>query len=155
MYAYVHGPDSFTCYRPFAEGDNKFRKHNIEGHVMGWNELPYIGEQVVVTKSLKDIMVFDKLGVPAVSMHSEHQGFPEEKMSILKDMFDTVIVVYDNDNVGIGASQKLSAMWNIKEWRVPERFTGCKDISDLIKKIGPNETNYLWKQQSQCLMTNN
>lgn len=91
----------------------------------------------LLTKSLKDIMVWYEMGIISFAPQSETPIFPSP--SLLYDMnmwFDDIIVNYDNDITGIrNAKELIRANSN----RLHEKVlltTPCKDISDYVKEFG-------------------
>lgn len=63
--------------------------------------LPKSGDAIVITKSLKDIMVLYELGIPAIAPISENCYLTEAQHNKLVKRFDKVVLFYDNDRAGI------------------------------------------------------
>lgn len=75
--------------------------------------LPKMGEYLVVTKSLKDVMTLYNLGIPAIAPISENCFLSKAQYHRLKERFKHIILLYDNDRPG------LRAMISIKK-KFPE-----------------------------------
>lgn len=69
--------------------------------------LPKSGEYVVVTKSLKDVMVLYEFGIPAIAPISENCYLTDTQHHKLVSRFKKVIIFYDFDYAGITNSNKF------------------------------------------------
>lgn len=69
--------------------------------------LPKSGDYVVVTKSMKDVMVFYELGIPAIAPISENCYLTDAQHNKLIKRFKHVVLVYDNDRAGKTNSVKF------------------------------------------------
>jgi hypothetical protein len=103
--------------------------------IAGWIQLPSTGNILVITKSLKDVMVFNRLGYHAISPQSESFQFYESIIDELKQRFKRIVVIYDNDEPGIIASKLISQQFNLES-----KFMESKDLSDQMKKTGYTAT---------------
>lgn len=63
--------------------------------------LPKSGDAIVITKSLKDIMVLYEFGIPAIAPISENCYLTDAQHNKLVNRFNKVILFYDNDKAGI------------------------------------------------------
>ena len=69
--------------------------------------LPKSGDDyVVITKSLKDVMVLYEFNIPAIAPNSETLFISDKQLEKLKSKFKNIVVFYYNDCVGI--------LWMIK-----------------------------------------
>ena len=70
MYAYkVY--DHFKIYKPLADKYTKWRNNLTENDIQGYEQLPKNGDLLIITKSLKDVMVLYEMGYNAISPSSE------------------------------------------------------------------------------------
>jgi hypothetical protein len=137
-FAYLYAKDSFKLYRPYAvDRKHKFKSKNINNVIQGLKQLPKTGTTVLITKSLKDIMVWDVLGIPSIAPNSESSFPPKEIIEDLKKRFENVIINFDNDETGIKFSKKFSSEHNLKEYFIPDK--NSKDISDFVLSKPKNE----------------
>jgi hypothetical protein len=144
LYVYIHSDNSWTGYRPLAKkNDDKFRKYNISGHIMGLDHIPKNGKNLFITSSYKDILVLDLIGIPSIAPHTEKSLIDKNLIEELKSRFDNIYVAYDNDETGVSQSIELSREFGLKYWNVPKSCIGCKDPSDLIKLKGIEELKNL------------
>lgn len=104
------------------------------------------GSTLVITKSLKDMIVLRKvlpnvIGLQNESLAAVKSGLIED----LKTRFDRIVVFFDNDNAGIQAAKEMSEKYNIEYTLIPERALklGIKDPSDYIQKFGLNKLKEL------------
>ena len=88
---------------------------------------------LVVTKSMKDVMVWYELGVPAICTQAEYNIFPmPDLLQELKDWFENIHLNYDNDLTGINAS--IQMIKNHSQFSKNPIFVDeFKDISGLVK----------------------
>ena len=129
-YAYRFGAFKYKLYFPMRED---YRFLSSSSAVQGWKQLPEKGEWVVITKSLKDVMLLYTYGIPAIALSTESQVPSNELITKLKERFDNIVMFYDNDERGISSMQKakvnLPCMW------IPKRYE-VKDITDYYSKYG-------------------
>ena len=99
-----------------------------------------ISSTVILTSSLKDVMVLSELTIPAVALQSEMMIPHPKVIALLKRKFESVEVLYDNDfnkenNPGQTMAMKICAKYDLKNIVIPEHY-GEKDPSDLRKIHG-------------------
>lgn len=150
-FAYHFGFRKYKLYFPMRK-DYRFLSTHVK--IQGFNQLPEKGDILVITKSLKDVMLLHEFDIPAIALSSEAVVPDKELLCKLKLRFKNIIMFYDNDTRGILSMQKVKAelpcMWIPKKYNV-------KDISDYYKVYGGKSTfkliNYaykkfrLWKQE--------
>jgi DNA primase len=125
-------------YRPNGANGFKFlSSSNIGDIYQGEEQLPEGGgELLIITKSLKDVMVLYEMGYNAVAPNSESYDLSIDKLREWKEKFNKVVLFYDNDNPGLKAAHKLF----VKHPDFIDGYIhiGCsyqeKDISDFIKE---------------------
>ena len=129
----------YKIYSPY-ENKNKWLSNTNKNDVQGYNQLPVTGERLIITSSLKDVMCLYAAGYHAIAMQSEMQ-IPDEKLiSELKERFNTIEILYDNDfdketNPGQKMANKICDLYGFKNICLPDKFKS-KDPSDLVNKIG-------------------
>jgi hypothetical protein len=129
----------YKIYSPYEE-KNKWLSNTRKTDIQGYNQLPYKGEHLIITSSLKDVMCLYELGYPAIALQSEMQ-IPEEKLiSELKFRFSKIDVLYDNDfdnvnNPGQTMAKKICELYGFDNICLPDQLR-CKDPSDLVKETG-------------------
>ena len=139
----------YKIYSPY-EVDNKWLSNTNKNDVQGYNQLPKNGNRLIITSSLKDVMCLYAAGYNSIAMQSEMQ-IPEEKLiSELKQRFNKVDILYDNDfdkanNPGQSMAKKLCDLYGFNNFCIPDSL-GSKDPSDLVSKAGNfNELKILLK----------
>ena len=129
----------YKIYSPYEE-KNKWLSNTKKTDVQGYNQLPNKGERLIITSSLKDVMCLHAAGYHSIAMQSEMQ-IPDEKLiSELKERFNTIEILYDNDfdkenNPGQAMANKICALYGFKNICLPNEFKS-KDPSDLVNKVG-------------------
>ena len=127
----------YKIYSPYEE-KNKWLSNTKKTDVQGYDQLPNKGERLIITSSLKDVMCLYAAGYHAIAMQSEMQ-IPDEKLiSELKQRFNTVEILYDNDfnkanNPGQIMAEKICDLYGFNNICLPRNFES-KDPSDLISK---------------------
>lgn len=116
--------------------------------IAGWVQLPKTGSLLVLTKSLKDVMVLDLFGVTAISMQSETTMPYPYIIDELKERFKTIVSLYDFDYTGVVNAMRLRRTYGIQPLFLTDGRFGsidfnAKDISDYFALEGPEETENL------------
>lgn len=132
--AYIYPSGKVKCYRPLSKDKNgkwlgSVCKDDITGVV------PFMVDTIIITKSVKDVLVFNKMGYCAIAPQNED---PTIKKSLVESLFlynCKVFVLYDNDATGKENSERLIEKYSeIIKISIPEGEP--KDISDYVKKYG-------------------
>lgn len=143
-YTFIERKDGLVTekvYQPYNKYGVKWRSGH-DGSVWDlWTKLPKKGKRVIITSSRKDALcIWANSGIPSVSLQSESASVKPSVMQELKDRFEEVLVLYDNDqyrekNYGRIDGQKLAEKFGIRQIEIPDMYM-CKDISDLYHKYG-------------------
>jgi hypothetical protein len=144
IYAYqfcFDGKYSYKIYFPLHP--DKKRKWLFSGgsvdDIEGYDQLPYFEDTLILTKSLKDCMVLNLCGLPAISLQGETNKLKQELVNKLLKRFNNIVVLYDNDQEGIKGSKRLNQQYGFKYIFVDEE----KDISDFTYKYGLQEAKQM------------
>lgn len=121
----------YRLYFPGKKYGNKFLNSSNNNIIQGIKNLPEKGELLIITKSLKDVMVLTELGYNAISLASETIILKQEIYNKLKLRFNKIISLYDNDETGIKFSKIMENDYGIKAFYIPEEYD-CKDISEVV-----------------------
>jgi hypothetical protein len=150
-YAFVENKDNietYKIYQPFNKEYKWINNHN-DSVWQGWNQLPPEGDMLIITKSLKDVMsIVEVLGIPAISLQSESVMPKKHIVDELKERFDAIYLLYDNDydkekNWGQIYGTKLAnefGFWNI----AIQDKRQCKDFSELVETFGAVSAKKIW-----------
>lgn len=109
--------------------------------VQGWTLLPRRGNILFITKSYKDILIFNLLGYWAIAPNNESSYIPEQVMDKLKSRWKHIYVWFDNDEGGIKGAKSFSEKFNLKMIHNP--LNEPKDPSDFVKKHGLSKFDQL------------
>jgi hypothetical protein len=140
IYCVEFGYGAIKCYRPLEKSrTNRWLSSTKKEDTAFYYGLPFVGDEVIITKSFKDALVLNVLGYPAVAPSSETISIDTPKFRALKMTYDHVVLLYDNDEVGIRSADKRSKELDIPYVYIPLEY-GVKDISDFIEKYGKEET---------------
>ena len=97
-------------------------------------------------------MCLHAAGYNAIAMQSEMQMPTEKLLSELKERFNTIEILYDNDfnkknNPGQTMAKKICDLYGFKNIRLPDEYKS-KDPSDLVHKVGNfNELKNILNEQ--------
>lgn len=141
-YAYIFDDDNIKVYFPFRK---QFRFLSNTNCIQGYNKLPENNEILVITKSLKDVMVLYELGVHSIAFQNEIVIPDIQIIEELKQRFKRIYLFYDFDLTGVRTSNKIRKQFDIKPLFLTNgKFNTvdykAKDISDYIKLYGKEST---------------
>lgn len=143
--------ETYKIYQPFGERYKWLNSHD-ESIWQGWSQLPEKGTNLVITKSLKDVMSINEVtGWDAVALQSENVLPKKQVIEELKNRFENIIILYDNDydkeeNWGQIFSRRLSDFTNFTETMISEEYKS-KDFSDLVKNHGIEKAKLVFENE--------
>ena len=156
IYCYKYDKDVYKIYKPFTE--NKLDKFHFKGTVNtieGYDQLPWLGDLLIITKSLKDVMCLRSFGYNAISLQGEGNPLSPELYNTLSKRFKKIISLYDYDDTGIKGSSILQTSYNIDPIYIDSE-NGVKDISEYCSKFGVECTkNFLTQITKKYDITQN
>lgn len=130
--------NKYKIYQPLSKS-RKFRTDYDFMCLEGFDQLKYESDTLIITKSMKDIMVLHEYGYEAVSPRGESVPIPIEFIRHFKKKYKNIFIFFDNDG-------KHKA----EEYPFPEIYVPInsheKDISDFRKRYGHKQTEILLKQ---------
>lgn len=134
-YSYEHGQAMRKILRPYAERSKKWRS-NIPRHIYsGWDQLDPEGDVLIITKALKDVMVWRMAGFNAISPQGESIKPTEGFLNLLASRYQRILVNYDNDAAGLKNMEELREEFGLEGFVMPQE----KDPSDFVKIHGFNQ----------------
>lgn len=138
MYAYrVY--KRYKIYRPLSQKSNKWRTNLTKYDLFGFEQLPKGGgDTLIITKSLKDVMVLYKLGYTAVGTMNEGALIPDKVMDYLKDKWNNIYLFFDNDLPGREFAKRMAKKYSLPYFYLP-LTCGAKDISDYLVLYGKDK----------------
>lgn len=120
--------------------------------VQGWTLLPKCGGEILfVTKSYKDILIFNLLGYWAIAPNNEGAYIPDHVMEKLKTRWKRIYVWFDNDEGGIKGATAFSSKFNLPMSHNP--IGEPKDPSDFVKKYDLTKFDELLTKFLQNVVT--
>lgn len=138
-YGYYFGiaEDSRQLWKIYQPNNNKkdlkWMTNASETVFQGYDQIPWMGDYLIITKSLKDVIILYKLGIPAIAPQGENMHISPEFISLLKRRFKHLLLIYDNDAPGITAGNRLAEEHDLDLLFLPE---GTKDPSDFVELYG-------------------
>ena len=110
-------------------------------------------ENLIITKSLKDVMFLYENSFSALAPNSEGIIFPEKQMNNFLKNFKNIIIFYDNDLAGFRGARKYKKTYPYVNCIFLKRKY-AKDISDFRKKYGEENTRKLINKAKRILNIN-
>lgn len=93
---------------------------------------------LVLTKSMKDVMLLREFGIDAISLHGEGHRFEKDFIRHIKKYYPIIISLYDRDKAGIMGAKALWKDHKISPFFIPKKYK-VKDISDMYMTHGKEE----------------
>jgi hypothetical protein len=128
--------DRYQLYFPTKPREYKFRNDMKPEHVLGFQQLTYTSDTLIITKSMKDVMCLRSFGYEAVSPRSENTPLPEQAIGYFNVKYKRKFILFDND-------MKHRGDW----YPYPQVYvpieSGSKDISDFTRDHGPQAASEL------------
>lgn len=147
LYPFDGDGKQFKLYNPTASSKkNKFLFKGDISCVQGFSQLPEeldTQDCLIITKSMKDVMVLHELGYYSVAPQGEGMWMLDKQYDYLHAISNgNIVLFYDNDEPGIQAAKSKSEKYNIPSIIIPPEYE-CKDISDFVQKYGKQEAKIL------------
>lgn len=126
-------------YFPMENKDFKFRNDMTEQELEGFQQLTFSTSTLVITKSLKDVMLLREFGYDAVAPRGENTLIDEHYLRYLETRYTAIYTLFDNDGKHKGDHYPYPLL------QVPVH-SGQKDPTDFCKRYGPQATRELLQQ---------
>ena len=136
--------DTYKIYRPLQPTKvGKWLSTTRAKDIQGMKQLPSNGKLLIITSSMKDLLVLKLLGYNAIALGGEGNRIPAKILDYLRDCFEDILIFYDNDEAGIKYGQKLSEEIETEYIYIPVEYSDTKDISDYTKKYSLKQAGCL------------
>jgi hypothetical protein len=117
--------------------------------IQGFHMMPKSGEFLVITKSMKDVMLCYELGIPAIAPNSENLFITEAQWDNIVIKFRKIFLLYDTDLAGVANSKRIKKKFpKIQVLLIPRKYK-AKDLTDLYKKLGTERILNLVEEAKQ------
>lgn len=156
-YVYTEFEDNkVKVYRPYANKKAKWLSNCTVKSIGGIKSVSFSDRLLLITKSYKDWRVLKNAGVEqCVWFPNEGMTPPDEMLVELCTGYETILILFDNDETGLRASEGLADYINelLQEDKVHPIYipvlTGCKDPAELRKKDETKLIQFL--KDNQCV----
>ena len=101
--------------------------------VQGAKQLPKESDHLIITKSMKDLMTLYEYGFVSIAPNSENTMLTENQILKIKNKYQNLLMLYDNDLPGVKNANKYRKKYGITCVFIKRKY--AKDISDLHKKL--------------------
>jgi hypothetical protein len=144
-YAYDFGDEQYKIYFPKRKTNRFMCNCSI---VQGYQVPRDLSRGVVITKSMKDVMVLHEFGVTAFAPQSETVYPDDDWIAELLAKAPHVVSLYDFDRAGVTMANYMRKRFGIRPFFLTDgRFGsidyGAKDISDLVQLKGKDRVKEL------------
>jgi hypothetical protein len=139
MFAYyVQG--KYQLYSPYEpKGELKFINDWHELCVPGFKQLRRQSDTLIITKSMKDVLVLTAFGYEAIAVRSENVLLPPECIAHLKRHYKRILILFDNDGKHRGDEYEFPNIF------IPKLIDTDKDPYDFCDNHGEDETRLMLK----------
>lgn len=130
--------DLYKVYQP----GQKPKSMAVKSYLQGLDQLTGKVPNLLITKSLKDVMAFKVLGISnweSISAESESILIKPEMIGSFKQKYYRILTLFDNDDAGFKTALKYKQKYNL---RTANFDLGYKDLSDTLEILGIKETKY-------------
>lgn len=152
FYEYKEGNTTIKVYQPYSKKMKWLSKHTSDV-ISLWTTLPEKGAKVIICSSLKDALcVKCATGIPTIALQGEGYTVSNRVIRELKQRFNSVYILFDNDEAGKNFGKKLAKETDFIYIELPN-INNNKDCSDLYKDLNNKESfnsiiiNLLWKEE--------
>jgi len=151
IYGYLFHKDNEFTWKFYLPKSKEMKWcSNIDRSILqGWEVLPKKGELLIITKSLKDVMVLYELGYNSIAIQSESSSIKPQIAEELKSRFEKIYSLMDFELAGVKSANKMKKDFSIK-YKFLQNFrtrsNGEKDISDVYLLKGKEYTINKLKQ---------
>ena len=147
-FGYYFGNGYWKIYSPMKK-ERRFMSNTNNKIYQGLSLLPQNGDNLIITKSYKDVICFDLFDIPAISPQSESCKLDDRLMVNLKSRFNNIYINYDYDYTGISSMNRERKKYNL----IPLYFKNklpTKDFADYLKAFKA-KTNIFLNENSKNL----
>lgn len=142
------------CYGFFRNNDELYKIYNpkskktkfvkVKNYIQGHDQLEFKSKWLMITSSLKDLMVFKLLGfknIECIAPDSENTMLTEKQIEFYKKRYELITVLFDNDVAGKESAKKYNQLFNLPV--IP--FEVEKDLAECVKQHGIENTKVFLK----------
>lgn len=124
-----------TLYKIYQPTSTDFKFFKVCNYTQGYDQLKFDKPYLVICSSLKDLMAFKKLGfvnAEAIAPDSENSKLPMSVIDTIKEKYEAVCTLFDNDEAGLRAMISYKELFDIPGAHLKLE----KDLADCIEAHG-------------------
>jgi hypothetical protein len=128
----------FKLYQPYANKGKWYNNIPI-GHPFGINDLPFLSDTLIISKSFKERIILKKFFTDVIATQNESLNAVLDIIDITKN-YKRIVVIWDSDKPGVEACIKVTKKYGWDYWNVPNYLlkNNIKDIAEYVEKFGLN-----------------
>ena len=133
------GVDEIEYWRLYMPTKIKFRFLSNWPAIMlqGVKNLKKESSSLLITKSMKDVMLLYEFGINSIAPNSETVLVTKNQLQKISSLHKSIFVLFDNDLAGVKAANKYKKEYDLPIIFIKRKY--AKDISDLYKSISKNQ----------------
>lgn len=135
LFVFSFGNAKYKIYRPFGnKKDNKWYSNVPGDMLMGYDELAWVGDVLIITKGMKELCILDELGYNVVALQGESMVISETLANTLLKRFERVYTLLDNDKAGLAGMARNQDLYGFKPIVLPDIYLPKgKDLGEISK----------------------
>lgn len=138
-------------YSPYDKPEYKWITNGYNDIPYGINQLPYLSDTLIISKSQKDRIVLKKFFTDVISFQNESKGaYNYGKIEHILAKYKHILIWFDNDAPGIKALNFFKEE-GFNTYHLPEHMfenNKVKDPADFVKEWGVYEFEVFLKQNN-------
>lgn len=139
LFLFSFGGGKYKIYRPKSNKKvDKWLSNCTSDDLMGLDNLPEIGDSLLILKGMKELCISKEAGFNGVSLQGENSYPSLELENSLKKRFKDIYYIPDKDDPGQKAAEYIQKKYNLKIIQLPN-IQGVKDLADFSKLKGIQE----------------
>lgn len=128
----------YKIYQPQGLSEYKWIT-NIPLHLpFGYNKLTYESDTLIITKSVKELILFKRYFPECIALQNESQSsLREVTLNFLKKKYKNIYLFFDSDNTGVRNAKEYE-MRGLRPIYLPQKVVSpsLKDSADLVYYYG-------------------
>ena len=148
---YGYFKEDGTLYKIYQPMNSKKKFLKVKDCIQGIEQLTFSVPYLVICSSMKDGLAFSKLGfknAEFIAPDSENSLLPEKVINQLKEKYQKICTLFDNDEPGIKAMIKYKEQYDIPGAHLKVE----KDLADCVATHGINNTReYIYPVLTKAL----
>ncbi len=123
----------FKIYSPYSKS-YKWISNIPLSLPFGIDRLEFKSDTLVITKSLKDLIILKKIFTDVIATQNESVSAIERCLDITK-LYNRIIIIWDSDSVGVENCKEITEEYNWEYFNTPKYLYEEKGITDITEYV--------------------